>query len=204
MNCFKNIYSIEFLQRIDFLHAAAHQFFPECEINIGHFYGYHLAFNFFTAMPQNYPAWQAVLFTYDTPTWLTILSAIFIEAIILTIVHKEISLPISISWVLMTLTGKGPRITFNNRASASVMVTWLLGAVILCYAFKSCLIAALTKPLTEKPISTWRELLDKDYALIQPTIYKEGKLVPSHDFQDFLEVSFFIFAILFLYNRIFK
>ncbi len=110
-----------------------------------HFYhNMEYGWGFFTQLPKEVPPWKAVLKPYDEYGWLAVLIAATTSMITLGVMNRKVEITGILSWVMVTLTGKGDILPRPKAYALSVlMVTWTLmaaprrGGYQLCLQFKS-------------------------------------------------------------------
>ena len=126
--------------------------------------------------------------TYDFKLWIALMVTLPIVFIALRLSNKNTSKYAILSWIFLSLTGKGNPMS-ESRVNA-IEISWTLGAVVLSYGFSSSLIASLTIPGIEKPMDTWQDLLDNDYTILTPRTEYAGIIFPDTMFDMLSEVNF--------------
>ena len=83
----------------------------------------------------------------------------------------------------------GKEISILNRQTGIIMFSWILGALILSYAFTSSLIAALSKPAKEQPMRTWQDLISNNFTILTSRYYWNDKWWPATTFDNDIQVN---------------
>ena len=134
-----------------------------------------MAYTFYIAKPAVRPAWQALFYVYSPLVWILFSIAIVIVGSLLLLLDKKNSLWQIVAWLIFTITGKGLGVPRRDIKTGLIIFTWSLSSIFICYIFMSFLISSLTRPVFEKTIETWQELIDHNYVIQTPLAFVDGK-----------------------------
>ncbi len=135
---------------------------------VPNFHDINSGLTFYTALPQISPSWQAIVLVFQWNVWLPFIFAFLLSAILLNKVGLHSDYGKTVAWLLHTITGKGMGKVSMNTYSLTILalaVMWTIVATAITYVYTGGLTSVLTLPSIKKPPETWKELLDRNYAI---------------------------------------